>query len=717
MVNNLLYIPFRLSMAIDIATCLRSVISEDFFQSPDIFRDDLEYVKSARDAVITLKDEEATPSSEQSCILYYEIMNDLMKKFPDTCLEFTWYNTLAYGRGSPKLFRSLKVESFNALYQLGSYYSQAALQESMYTDNGLKESCTLLQQSAGCFEHLRYLISNFRNSNPDIGSLMLPDEFLEDTLNFLSNLMLAQAQERLWQKSLVAAGTKDSLISKLANAAADMYQTCIVLGKKSPYIKLEWINHSSVKFNHFKAAAYYRLSNIYLEKFSYGEQIAALRISSKYINNAFKHKRYVASFVVEDLKGLSKVVESTLRSAEKENDFIYLRPIPTEDSIPNIKEIPRIASKQIKDFLVTSISKKTLFSGLIPHIVIEVSQAFKERQKDFLNEKFIKPIEKMNQRIYRFLNERQLPSIIDSVHKPEEIPPSILKHSLEIISHGGLSFFENSLADLRSLSDKINSMIITCKRQLGDETVSDKLLSESHTTDAGDVEENSSRIRYKIEMLEKYLMEAQRGDAFILEQYDNIKSYLEVYCGGQSELTKFLPTADFVEMDQPSGEVGVKLRDSINEITTIEIERNKLLRNVEAKSIQDSILSRVVSYYKNTVSNNQDNLNVIDFEKVYLDHLSLFSKDLRSLDDMEKQQFQLEAEIDQLCQRFVTMFHTSNIRVKRRQASLQLLESIYLKYLDLISSLNEGLGFYSKLIQRATEVLQICESYSQSRRM
>lgn len=717
MANNLLYIPFRLSTAIDIAKYLRDVISEDFFQSPDIFRDDLEFVKSARDAVITLKDEESTPSSEQSCKLYYEIVNDLIRKFPDTSIEFTWYNTLAYGRDSPKLFRSLKVESFNVLYQLGSYYSQAALQESMYTDNGLKESCTLLQQSAGCFEHLGHLISNFRSSDPDIASIMLPDELLEDTLKFLSSLMLAQAQERLWQKSLVAVSTKDSLISKLANATADMYQACIVLGKQSPYIKLEWINHSTVKFNHFKAAAYYRLSNIYLEKFSYGEQIAALRIASKYITSAFKHKRYVASFVIEDLKGLSEVVESTLRSSEKENDFIYLKPIPTEDSIPSIKDIPHITSKSIKEFLVTATPKKVLFNGLIPHVVIEVSQAFKERQKDFLNEKFIKPIEKMNQRIYRFLNERQLPSIIDSVHKPEEIPTSILKHSLEIISHGGLSFFDNSLTELRSLSEQVNSMIKTCKRQLGDEAIDDGLQSDPNIPDTEDFEESSGRIRYKIEMLEKYLKEAQYGDAFILEQYGNIKSYLEVYCGGQSELMKFLPPADFVEMDQASGEVGLKLRESVNEITAIEIDRNNLLRNVEAKSIQDSILSRVVSYYKNTISDDLDKLKENDFEKVYVDHLSLYSKDLKSLDDLEKQQIQLEVKIDQLCQRFVAMFHTSNTRVKRRQSCLQSLESIYLNYLDLISSLNEGMGFYSKLIQRATEVLQICESYSQSRKV
>ena len=41
-------------------------------------------------------------------------------------------------------------------------------------------------------------------------------------------------------------------------------------------------------------------------------------------------------FVIEDLQGLTETIKSTLRVAEKDNDLVYLKPVPKENDLAPI---------------------------------------------------------------------------------------------------------------------------------------------------------------------------------------------------------------------------------------------------------------------------------------------------------------------------------------------------------------------------------------------
>jgi len=145
----------------------------------------------------------------------------------------------------------------------------------------------------------------------------------EATLESLLQLLLAQAQECVWQKAVVD-GYKDASIAKLAAKVSDFYGTAGDWARKSDAISAEWIHHAAAKHHHFAAAAQYRQACDCLEKRKYGEEVARLRDSIACVNEGLKEARYVNKVVLGDLNGLKNKVAEDLKRAEKDNDLIYL---------------------------------------------------------------------------------------------------------------------------------------------------------------------------------------------------------------------------------------------------------------------------------------------------------------------------------------------------------------------------------------------------------
>jgi programmed cell death 6-interacting protein len=184
------------------------------------------------------------------------------------------------------------------------------------TTEGLKAACNYFSLSAGVLKYLKTEIVPELRTAP-------PEDMDDHTLESLQYLMLAQAQECFWQKAVID-GYKDASIAKLAAKVSDLYAEAGDWGVKSNAISSEWIHHSTAKHHHFAAAAQYRQACDCLEKRKYGEEVARLRDSIACINEALKEQRYINKMVLADLNGLKNKVTEDLKTAEKDNDLIYL---------------------------------------------------------------------------------------------------------------------------------------------------------------------------------------------------------------------------------------------------------------------------------------------------------------------------------------------------------------------------------------------------------
>lgn len=718
--TNLLYIPYRETDIIDFGDELRNIIKKEYFQPSSNFDRDLQAVRNLRNNISNLKNEQVNNNDEAVCVQYYHQLSNVIKKFPDECVEFSWYGTLGYGRSGPTRSRSLRIEQLNILYQLGSYFSQAALMESRYSDEGLKKSCSYLQAAAGCFDSMILQIQ--KENEKETGMIRIPRDLQPETLKFLKSLMIAQAQETIWQKSL-ASEMKDSVIARLSIQTSEYYSTAAKYGNSSEFIKLEWINHVTVKQFHFKAAAHYRVSILNHEGFKYGEQVANLQAALSSCDSAFRKKKYVNDFVIEDLQGLTETIKSTLRVAEKDNDLVYLKPVPKENDlapIPGASLVRPILPPAIE----SSDDSSVLFKELLPYLIVQVGQAYRERQDSFIRDLFVDPIQSLNKIMYKFITERNLPASIDTIQKPENLPESIIQHSQEIISYGGTKLIEDSLNEIAKLTLESRHILEGCQERLKIEADEDDIMRErqgSQRWARPKSSEASSELINKINKMEQYLDQAKEGDQFIISQYHEIEPYLQLYCGGYKELIQFIPNSTYVKLDTKINEIIIKLRELINEVSRIENQRKQFLTRIEIKARNNNILPSIIDSFKKKQRKLYEENAAIDersFEDVYEKHITMFNTDLRFLEDLKHAQIALEGNIDDLNQEFESEYqHTNNESQYKRQEVLQTLENVYTKYLELISNLNEGSKFYSDFIIKSNSVLKECDEYVYHRRV
>ncbi|KAG5417547.1 RIM20 [Candida metapsilosis] len=725
MTTNLLDIPFKQSKPLDLDNELSGIISARFFQPASSFKSDIEYITSLRNEITTISNNNntsLTAASKAETMKYLETfyqyissLSSIEEKFPQDCIEFAWFITIYNSPIGPIRLRSLKYERLCIIFQVGVVYSHLALSESRSTVEGLRNSCQYFQNAAGCFANILGVILN----EPYIET---SGDLRHQTVSCLRDLMLAQAQETIWQKARNSGSTKDSVIARLSFQTSEYYASALKFAKQSDFIRLEWVNHISVKRYHFLAAAHYRSSIVALNSFQYGEQVAHLRVASEAIGEALKHKKYVNQYVVEDASGLAETIRSTYKVAEKDNDLIYLKVVPSDNELKPINGVSMVKAND--SVLSDNVYRKALFKDLLPYVVVHSAQAFKERTVEHIRLNFYEPIQSSNYSIGKFLNERNLPASIDALQQPENLPETVIKHSREIINSGGLQVIESSLSEIHRLRNECNNLVYECQNRMDLDRREVKMIREKqggHEIRRRISDETTEKITTKIHYMREYLEEARKGDDVVLNRYNEIKNVLEVYMGGFQSLNKFVPNSNYIKLDRKMADFVSDLRNHIDQLQMLESERQRFLRKLDVKIKNDDILTKLVNVYKKNekvMYDEHGHFNSAKFELAYEDHLKSFSTDLSFLESTKSNQQDLEREIDALNNEFIHEYTTNVTSTQRnRQDALQTLDTTFVKYNEILTNLAEGSNFYNDFITKGTPVLHECEDYLNQRRL
>ena len=244
---------------------------------------------------------------------------------------------------------------------------------------------------------MRYLKSDII---PDLRSTP-PDDMDIMTLECIEQLLLAQAQECSWSMA-IKTGYKDALISRLAAKVSDFYDEAAEAGTKSDTISTEWIHHMTAKHHHFAAAAQYRAACDCLEKRKYGEEVARLKDSLVYVNEALKESRWINKVVLGDLNVLKAKVTEDLKRAEKDNDVIYLMAVPPKSELRVLDRAGMAIAKEPTDISdpSTSLGEQCqygplLFSRLVPYSVHVAASIYADRKDRLITSQIIDELENM----------------------------------------------------------------------------------------------------------------------------------------------------------------------------------------------------------------------------------------------------------------------------------------------------------------------------------
>lgn len=210
--------------------------------------------------------------------------------------------------------------------------------------------------------------------------------------------MLAQAQECAWAKAVVDR-MKDGTIAKLAARVEQLYASALEhaaagsRGGEAGACELpkEWLNHLGAKRWHFAAAAQFRKSVEDLGANRYGDEIARLQLAQQHIKRSLDlaKSRNISSALASDAKSLQDIVASSLARATRDNDLIYLEPVPSAAQLAPINGVsmvePRLAP-EIKDPAPLIAELGELFADLTPYRVHLAISIYEDRKEALVKE-------------------------------------------------------------------------------------------------------------------------------------------------------------------------------------------------------------------------------------------------------------------------------------------------------------------------------------------
>ncbi|KAJ9192145.1 hypothetical protein DTO021D3_5532 [Paecilomyces variotii] len=718
MASNILQLPFRRTHTISLADAITQYISSKYDQRPDMFADDLMVLDRLRTEAVNVQEPHVSGISR--LVTYAAQLKWLGGKFPiDVGVDFSWYPAFGFNTSRPVSQNNLRFELANVLFNLAALYSQLAYSLNRTTSDGLKQACNYFCQAAGVLAHLRTDIVPDLRSSP-------PEDMDEMTLQSLESLMLAQAQECFWQKA-VKDGLKDASIARLAAKVSDFYAEAGDYAIKSNAISTDWIHHMTAKHHHFAAAAQYRQSLDCLDKRKYGEEVARLRDSLTCVNEALKESRWINRVVLGDLNGLKSRVAEDLKRAEKDNDVIYLQPVPPKSELKSIDRASMVASKappQVTD-AISMLGEKgplgqPLLVKLVPYAVHVAASIYSDRRDRLVNEKIVGELESMTDKLRDLLQSLNLPGSLQALERPLGLPPALVSHAEELRQQDGLYRLRRSLEDVEKVKANDRAVYNEGVEFLSAEKAEDDAARAKYGTDRWtrpSSEVAGENLYTTASEIAGYFKSAQSTDDLVQGKLRDSEAVLRVLTGTNRDLEAYVPSSRRADITPQVEQESSRLRSCLNEVSRLENRRKRKIQAVKDKARTDDINQALL---KETARLEREfpmqPIEASQFENLFEERLHLYDSDLEMLEQEQNEQDQIAAQVREANRAF-TKARKGDSSTKDREKALQELENGYLKYKEIISNVEVGRKFYNDLAKIVGRFREDTKAFIHQRRM
>ncbi len=546
------------------------------------------------------------------------------------------------------------------------------------------------------------------------------------TLESLQQLLLAQAQECFWSKA-VKDGLKDSLIAKLAAKVSDFYDQAAEYGTKSDIVSTDWIHHMTAKHHHFAAAAQYRASCDCLDKHRYGEEVARLRDSLVCVNEALKESRWINKIVLGDLNGLKSRVSEDLKRAEKDNDVIYLMPVPPKSELKTLDRAgmatPRTPT-EVSDPASTLGDKgafgQPLFAKLVPYAVHIAVSIYQERKDRLVNTCVIDELESMTNTLRDLLQSLNLPGSLQAHEKPLGLPPTLTSHAEEIRQQEGLHRLRRSMHEISKLRANDATIYQEGVELLQSESAEDDRAKLKYGTDRWTRQPSQQAAEHLYKQaaeINGYLESANSSDELVKGKLKDCESVLQVLCGTDRDLEEYVPSSRRATMTPNVERAAPALRGQLNEVGRLESRRKKIIERVRDKAKADDINPAILAETARLEREfPMQKIEPAQFENMFEDRLQRYDVDRQTVVDERQEQENISSQLKEANTAFANA-RRGDFSTKEREQALQRLENAYFKYKEIVSNLNTGRKFYNDLANIVTRFKDECKNFAYQRRV
>ncbi|XP_078334645.1 programmed cell death 6-interacting protein-like isoform X3 [Crassostrea virginica] len=678
-----LAVPLKQTQEVELIKPLRGFIQNTFSQvEPDDYNHALNEFSKLRNLMIA-KSVDKHESALDVLYRYYDQLCAIENKLPiaenQVRVNFKWRNAFdkesLFGGKQILGIASGAYEKVCMLFNIAALQSQIAEVQNHDSDEGLKTSAKYFQLAAGIFGHLKDIVLSHVQQEPT------PD-LSPDTLNALSALMVAQAQEAIYRKA-AADRMKEAMVAKISHQCSDLYSDAMKLMQLASLKDLwpkDWLPLVACKQAAFHGMAEFYQSCVSQQSKTYGEQIARLQKANELLTAA--QTRGGAAFAFKTEQGR---IQRELQAAKKDNDFIY------HDKIPDLKTLPGIGKAAIakpSPFTNKPMSEKftDLFDKLVPLPVYEALTAFENRKSQIANAE-IGRLREQTQLMNSILASLNLPAALEDL-SGQKVPQSVIEKAQQIKDIGGIQFLNKLMSDLPELLQRNREILNECIKMIEEEEKSDKQLREQFkerwTRTSSDKLTQPMRdesMKYK-----QILDTAINADRIVQEKFEKHKQAIDLLSKSTGDIEKALPSGGGAHASEGSGVVK-KLRQLMEQVETIKAER-EVVEN-EFKEAKFDMTSKFFSALAADGAINEEMLSESELDRIYGPLRQQVNESLQKQDSVMAQ---VQTANMEFCQA-----KASDQSGAQREAMLKDLAAGFDMFMELKSNLEEGTKFYNDL--------------------
>jgi len=679
----MLGIDLRKTKPNSVSAAIKQYISITYDEDPTAYTEDLNQFEKIRNDIIDLP---ICDNSVNVLYKYYGQLVYLCAKFPlednkITCV-FSW--TPSFGKDKKFVnISSIEYEKACVLFNIGAMLSNVGTKENLENPDDVKNACIYFQRAAGIFSYLKDELH---------GSLKcpVPTDMLPKSLDYLINLMLAQAQECFWKKAVLSK-MKNGTIMKLAKAASNLYVEAYKAGSNNNNIPQEWISYTLSKMYYLDAASLVRYAMVKYDTCKYGEQISCLQEAERLMLRCKNLKQNLQEDYYEDLKSFTKFVSGRVKEENDSNDKIYMDLVPdfsklnTVDGAVMVKPIPPLDQKALE-----GIVGKPLFDCLIPFNYHEITVNY-NTNKEQLVANIISRLKSECQTCEDKVSSLNINASIDALEQTHGLPQSVIERSNIVIRKGGLKVIEETFAKVSAISQDNLQIIDKLKKDLNEEE-NDDLAAKNQFGERWTREISRNLNRGLMEKLKNYedkIVQAVIADGVIRDKIDKNIVGIETLSSTKEELEASIPACrPNASLNIQNNPEIINLKEKMKQFDQSLEQKQTIVKNLNDKCKSDTINNVVLML----ITNKEE----INKEKIVGEQLQKYNTDREIINDFIEGLKNLTNEIVELNSLFVLKKYKDNLLTERENA-LKNLENSYKIYEEICMNLDEGINFHSKI--------------------
>lgn len=569
---------------------------------------------------------------------------------------------------------SLAYEKECVLFNIAALQSGLAASQSTDSDDGLKLALKWFQQSAGIFLHCKG-VTPFaipQEPTPDLNP---------DTLQVLSNLMLAQAQEIFIVKA-IKDNMKEAIIAKLACQCEDLYAETLRGLQKDSVRSLwekEWVATVAGKQAGFHAMTQLYQSMVCKANQAIGEEISRLQNAIELFKAAQTRSGRPNLFEEHATRAQRNLIE-----AKKHNDFIY------NEIIPDVKTLESPGKAQLAKALplahpLSQNPKPDLFADLVPVALHQAIAASEARKNEVVNAEIMR-LREATQTLNGVLASLNLPAAIE-VTSGDALPPSLLDKGREVREKGGIESVRTLISELPQLLQRNQEILDESDRMLNEERDADARLrtqfKEKWTRTPS--EKLTEMFRSNAGKYREIIRNAINADKTVRETFEKHAHGMELLSKAPGELQTACPSGGgFNSADSPSVQ---ELRRLMESVDTTKAEREVI--ESELKSATVDLKEQFLAALAQDGAINEPNISVGSIGKTLAPLREQVTESIARQEALIK-------DIQRAHQAFVAETGGGS---NSRDTFLSELASAYDNFTTLQNNLKEGTKFYNDLTQ------------------